>query len=198
MPTPLRYGVLRKIVGLIKKNRINPAEAANSLLKQASLFQPGDESPGVAHELPNALNVISDWLVTFLVKRALDAFLTVVPSQSRVVKSFANGGAAILMETVVIPKPAYNVLRRLTGESRPDVALSLALKDLVRLRLEAARSMNTAFEQKYGMAFSAFEQEWNSGKVPGSYTYPVEKDYWDWEAAATDIAALEELAQWLV
>ncbi|HEY4688827.1 MAG TPA: hypothetical protein VIK33_05920 [Anaerolineae bacterium] len=80
--------MLRKIVGLIKKNRINPAEAANSLLKQASLFQPGDESPGVAHELPNALNVISDWLVTFLVKRALDAFLTVVPSQSRVVKSF--------------------------------------------------------------------------------------------------------------
>jgi len=38
MPTPLRYGVLRKIGGLIKKSRINPAEAASSLLQQASLF----------------------------------------------------------------------------------------------------------------------------------------------------------------
>ncbi|HEY4691167.1 MAG TPA: hypothetical protein VIK33_17790, partial [Anaerolineae bacterium] len=67
MPTPLRYGVLRKIVGLIKKSRINPAEAANSLLQPASLFQPGDSrehctrrrrvSPGIAHELPNALEV---------------------------------------------------------------------------------------------------------------------------------------------
>ena len=57
------------------------------------------------------------------------------------------------IEPLVIPKPAFNVLRRLTGESRPDVALSLALKDLVRLRLEVAM---------------------------------------------TDIAALEELAQWLI
>ena len=47
----------RFIVGLIKKSRINPAEAANSLLQQASLFQPGDSSPGIAHELPNALTV---------------------------------------------------------------------------------------------------------------------------------------------
>jgi len=40
MPTPLRYGVLRKIVGLIETSRINPAEAASSLLQQASLFSP--------------------------------------------------------------------------------------------------------------------------------------------------------------
>jgi len=39
------------------------------------------------------------------------------------------------METLVIPKSAYSILRRLTGETRPDVALSLALKDLLRLRL---------------------------------------------------------------
>ena len=104
----------------------------------------------------------------------------------------------MVVETVVIPKPAYNVLRRLTGESRPDVALSLALKDLVRLRLEAARSTSAAFEQKYGMAFSVFEQQWKAGKIPGPHGYTVEKDYDDWEAALSDVKALDELAEWLV
>ena len=102
------------------------------------------------------------------------------------------------VEPLVIPKPAYNILRRLTGESRQDVALSLALKDLVRFRLEAARSTSAAFEQKYGMSFSAFEQEWSAGKISESHAYPVEKDYWEWEAATTDTQALEELSQWLV
>ena len=101
-------------------------------------------------------------------------------------------------ETLVIPKPAYNVLRRLTGESRPDVALSLALKDLVRLRLEAARVRIAAFEQKYGMAFAAFQEAWEAGKISEAYSYSVEKDDLEWEAAVTDVAALEELNQWLV
>ncbi len=39
------------------------------------------------------------------------------------------------VDPTVIPKPAYNILRRLTGESRPDIALGLALKELVHLRL---------------------------------------------------------------
>ena len=102
------------------------------------------------------------------------------------------------VESLVIPKPAYNILRRLTGESRPEVALSVALKDLIRLRLEAARARIAAFEQKHKMTFAAFEQEWKAGKIAGQYTYPIEKDLWEWEAAVTDTAVLEELAQWLI
>jgi hypothetical protein len=68
--------------------------------------------------------------------------------------------------TLVIPRPAYNVLHRLTGESRPDVALSLALKDLVRLRLEKSKSSITDFEQKYGISFSEFEEKWHKGEIP--------------------------------
>src|ERR1041385_7610435 len=101
-------------------------------------------------------------------------------------------------EILVIPKPAYNVLHRLTGESRPDVALSLALKDLVRLRLEAARARIIEFERKYGMTFAAFEEAWKAGKIPEAHSYPVEKDDQEWEAAVTDVAALDELAQWLI
>jgi len=100
-------------------------------------------------------------------------------------------------EILVIPKPAYNVLHRLTGESRPDVALSLALKDLMRFRLEEVRSRIAAFESKYGMPFSDFEQGLETGKIPEPYSYPVENDYLDWEAAGSDVVALEEAAQWM-
>jgi hypothetical protein len=102
------------------------------------------------------------------------------------------------IETLVIPKPAYNVLRRLTGESRPEVALSIALKDLVRLRLEAARTRIAEFEQRYGMTYASFEEAWKAGKIPEAHSYAVEKDDWEWEAAVTDVVALEELSQLLI
>jgi len=99
--------------------------------------------------------------------------------------------------TLVIPTPAYNILRRLTGESRPDVALNLALKDLVRLRLEAAQQSVTQFEQKYGTPFAKFQEKWHTGQVPETHSYSVEQDYLTWEAAETDIQALEELSQFI-
>jgi hypothetical protein len=102
------------------------------------------------------------------------------------------------METLVIPKPVHNLLTRLTGESRPDVSLSLALKDLVRLRISEARSKIAVFERKYGMEFAAFEQARKTGKIPEAHSYAVEQDDWEWEAATTDLTALEEVAEWLV
>lgn len=102
------------------------------------------------------------------------------------------------MDSLVIPKPAYNVLRRVTGESRPDVALSLALKDLTRLRLSEAKAEIAAFEQKYGMIFAAFEGAWKAGNIPEAHSWAVEQDYWAWEAVTTDILALEEVAAWMV
>ena len=101
-------------------------------------------------------------------------------------------------ETLVLPKSVYNVLYRLTGASRPDVALSLAIKELAHLKLEAAKARVTAFEKKYGMTYPAFEKAWEAGQIPNRYSYEVETDYQDWEAAVTDTAALEELSQWLI
>lgn len=101
-------------------------------------------------------------------------------------------------ETLVIPKPAYKVLYRLTGESRPDVSLSLALKDLVRLRIGEARSKIAAFEEKYGMDLAAFTEALKTGKIPDAHSYAVERDEWEWEAVMTDLAALEEVAEWLI
>jgi hypothetical protein len=101
------------------------------------------------------------------------------------------------LTNIVIPKPAYNVLRRLTGEARPDIALSLALKDLVRLRLEAAQTSIASYEQKYQMNFPDFEKKWQDGSLAEKHSYEVEQDFLNWEAAITDKRVLEELSSWM-
>jgi hypothetical protein len=101
-------------------------------------------------------------------------------------------------ETVVLPKSVHNVLSRLTGQNRSDIALSLAIKDLVRLRLNETQARIATFEKKYGMVFSEFEEACENGKIQDPYAYEVEKDDWEWEAATTDLEALEEISQWLV
>jgi hypothetical protein len=104
----------------------------------------------------------------------------------------------IKMVETVIPKPIHRLLSELTGETRPDVALSLALKDLVRLRLEAAKARIASFEEKYGMDFSRFKEAWEKGEIANPYSYAVERDYWEWEAAITDKAKLEEMQERLI
>jgi hypothetical protein len=97
----------------------------------------------------------------------------------------------------IIPKPAYNVLLRLTGEARPDVALHLALQELVARRLQDGKAKIAAFEQSYGMDFAHFQQAWEAGNISEARSYKVESDYWEWEAAVTDVERLEELAAWM-
>ena len=101
-------------------------------------------------------------------------------------------------ETVVLPKSVHNVLSRLTGQSRSDIALSLAIKDLVRLRLNEVQAQIAEFEKKYGMTFPEFQEACEKGKIQDPYSYEVEKDDWEWEAATTDLETLEEISQWLV
>jgi hypothetical protein len=103
----------------------------------------------------------------------------------------------MVLESVVVPRATHNLLRRLTGESRPDLALSLALKDLVRLRTESTEARIAVYEKKYSMNFRDFEEAWKEGKIEDAYSYPVEQDYLEWEAATTDLEALQDIWQWL-
>lgn len=101
-------------------------------------------------------------------------------------------------DTVVLPKSVHNVLSRLTGQSRSDIALSLAIKDLVRLRVIETQTRIAEFEKKYGMTFSEFEEDCENGTIYDPYSYEIEKDDFEWEAAVTDLETLEEISQWLV
>lgn len=91
-----------------------------------------------------------------------------------------------------ISKPIHKILADLTGETRFDVALHLATKDLVRLKLKEAEEQRKWFEERYQMGFEAFKQAWNEGQIPNKHSYEVERDYWEWEASVTDERRLRE------
>lgn len=98
----------------------------------------------------------------------------------------------------VISKPVYQVLSDLTQESRLEVALPLAIKDLVRLKLKEAREQREAFEQRYNMDFAAFKRAWDEDRIANKHSYKVERDYWEWEAATTDEERLRQMLESLL
>ena len=97
------------------------------------------------------------------------------------------------MATDRISKPLYKILSELTQESRVEVALPLAIKDLVRLKLKETREQQEAFTQRYGMDFPSFKRAWHEGLIEQKHSYEVERDYWEWEATVTDAERLLEM-----
>ena len=86
-------------------------------------------------------------------------------------------------------------MRQIDKAARVEVALPLAIKDWVRLRLKEARDQQDVYEQRYGMSFAAFRQAWQEGQVADRHSYEVERDYWEWEAATTDEERLAEILE---
>lgn len=97
------------------------------------------------------------------------------------------------MVSEVVSKPLSQVLVRLTNQDQIDLALSALAKDFIRLRLKEVAETKQNFEQKYFMPFEAFKQQWHAGLIPNSYSYEVEKDYWEWESAVSNEISLQEL-----
>ncbi len=98
----------------------------------------------------------------------------------------------------VISRPIYRVLQKMTHESRIDVALSIAVKELIRLRLKETAEQRNFFESKYGMPFELFRARFEAEAIPNQYGYSVESDYQAWESAVTDEESLRELEDTLL
>lgn len=64
--------------------------------------------------------------------------------------------------------------------------MPLALKELVHLKLQQSSQQRLALEERYGMDFVAFQQAWMNREEQQKYSYEVEQDWWEWEAAVTD------------
>lgn len=101
------------------------------------------------------------------------------------------------MITDVVSKPVYRILNTLTGEPRVEIALPLALKELVHLKLQQSSQQRLAFEERYGMDFVAFQQTWMNREEQQKYSYEVEQDLWEWEAAITDAERYQEMLKGL-
>lgn len=90
------------------------------------------------------------------------------------------------MVSDVISKPVATILTTLTHEPRLEVAVTLAVKDWLQLRLSVIEAQKQAFEEKYGMDFADFRAAWGAGEIADQYSYEVERDYWEWEGLLTD------------
>jgi hypothetical protein len=101
------------------------------------------------------------------------------------------------MSTLVLPKGTTQALRELTGESRPDVALLLALRDALAYRLAQIEKELHTFEKKYGMTFDRYRQRWESEDRAEDYEWEAERDYLEWESLATRKHRLEGISAWL-
>ena len=95
----------------------------------------------------------------------------------------------------VIPKPIFRVLTQMTHQPRIDVALSVAVKDWIRLKLKEVDEERSTYERKYGMNFDEFKQKMHADLIPDRYSYEVEKDYWEWESAITDAEDIREMGE---
>ena len=101
------------------------------------------------------------------------------------------------MITDVVSKPIYRILNTLTGEPSVEVALPLALKELVHLKLQQSVQQRSGFEERYGMDFATFQQTWTSNEDSQKHTYEIEQDLWEWEAAVTDEDRYQEMLKGL-
>lgn len=96
-----------------------------------------------------------------------------------------------------IPTQIAKTLTELTDEPRPDVALRLVLKDALEYRLEQVQEGLEHYRQKYKISFSTFKKKWQADKIVKRHSYPVEKDYWEWEGLISRQAMLNSLKRWL-
>ena len=96
-----------------------------------------------------------------------------------------------------VPTRVAKTLTELTDDPRPEVALGLVLKDALEFRLGKVQGGISKFRDKYEVAFSTFRKRWLAGEIPDRHSYPVEKDFWEWEGLVSRRAVLNRLKKWL-
>ncbi|MDD5434087.1 MAG: hypothetical protein PH343_01530 [Nitrospira sp.] len=89
-------------------------------------------------------------------------------------------------------------LSDITGEPRVDLAIHDIIMDAVEHRLEKIQGEIKTFEEKYLMPFKEFDIKFQSELIPDQFTYPVEKDYLEWEGLLSRQRRLEAILQSII
>lgn len=97
-----------------------------------------------------------------------------------------------------VPKVVLKALTELTGQAELGPALLMTLRDAIEHRLEKIDAALQTYEQRYGMTFEEFEAHGRSGDLSDRLSYPVEKDYFDWDGLITRKRKLEDILHWLI
>lgn len=91
-----------------------------------------------------------------------------------------------------LSKRTKKVLREMTGEPKTSLAIDIALRDSIRLKIDEIERKINSFEKKYGCNFSDFEKKW---KKSGDYSYEKEKELLEWDSLVFRKKHLLELLQ---
>ncbi|MEW6685836.1 MAG: hypothetical protein AB1393_06480 [Candidatus Edwardsbacteria bacterium] len=101
------------------------------------------------------------------------------------------------MNAVAIPKSAARILTEITGESRFEVALWIALRDILVHKLEEIETSIRHFEEKYKMSFHEFKALCEKEEFPNQYSFEVESEFLEWEALCSRKSKIEEFQKCL-
>jgi hypothetical protein len=103
----------------------------------------------------------------------------------------------MVTKSVEVSNPVNEVFNQLTGKSDFNIAASIVLKEFLQLKRQIVQNKITDFGKKYDMDFAEFELACEDGRIPDPFSYEVEKDTWDWEAALSEKKTVEIFLQWL-
>lgn len=87
---------------------------------------------------------------------------------------------------VSLPIRLANTLIRATGTADLETALLKVVNEYIEMKIAQQEAIIARMEEKWKMPLTEFEQRSKDntlGKDP--YSYEVERDYWEWEAAVT-------------
>lgn len=101
------------------------------------------------------------------------------------------------LNTDALPKPYFALMREVTGKTAPEAAIPVLFKKYFLYKKEALRFKISAYEKKYRMNLSEFDQACRDGRIKDPYSYEVESDGWDWDSAVTELEDTEELEKWM-
>ena len=91
---------------------------------------------------------------------------------------------------VVIGENVYNIINHLVKEGDLNSKIRKILEKEIRRRIKEYDLIDRGFQKKYGMSLDEFEKK-EVIKQKG-YSFEVESDYDDWDAAVDAVKTLKE------
>ncbi len=86
------------------------------------------------------------------------------------------------------------LLTQVTEVPDLEAALWKVLSEYIELKIARIEQRIQEFESKWGMTFTEFAERCEKGTLDEDpYSYDVESDYWEWEAAETLLQHYESL-----
>ena len=90
----------------------------------------------------------------------------------------------------VIAEDINRIVNHLVEEGDFEIKIRKILENEIRRRLAQYEVIDRTFQKKYGMSIEQFEKERIVQKK--GYSFEVESDYHDWDAAVDTIESLQE------